>query len=326
MEGGTILAPRVEQLTPRERREARRLDILAAVLDHRYLTAELLRVLFPPDPEAQARGTEIRRRAAAAETAARRPSGPNDYMTRELRSLASDGFLVTPQAARSVRNAPAVFCLTYRGARRLLDEGRAAPEDVRTRMTKSATAGSWGPIDHELANAQVHAALLTACERRGLSVLWVRYPRRTAELRFELPGRGPRLEPDGYVVIETEEGGRRRRLHNFIEVERSTGPTGMKARYARYVTLFKLLAAASRTSPGSLFPEPERDPNPVTQLYRVVTYAKSVSYRESLRAAAAEIGTDWGGMFFAHLAEVNPETVLGPLYRTPRGQEVVGLL
>ncbi|MGW0628486.1 replication-relaxation family protein [Streptomyces sp. NPDC002758] len=162
-----------------------------------------------------------------------RPDGTRQLMSRVLNKLRSDGFVdytVLPDASRSCTNA---WYLTQEGARltRDLPVLRGRPPYPIT----STTAASL-KTPHTLAVVRAHLAFAEDARRLGHEHGpwdW------TPEVSHPI-GEGERVVADAVMYYTAIESERRRKLHVFVEVDRTTMSSGrLAAKLIEYARLFQ---------------------------------------------------------------------------------------
>lgn len=216
--------------------QERDLDVLAAILDHRFLTAELLLQLFPPD---LARTPTIAIAAALQKrsgTFSGKHVGSN--LERRLRQLYHHGYV--DRIARGLerrrderpRPLPLAYALTSAG-RALLKRAGHLPRK----------GGVIGPAEHLF---YVHHALMVARFRIALELAVRERPslelvdsqRESEALRHSWTERGERfsVNPDGFFLLVDRSApeGRNARAA-FIECDRGTmAPEALLLKYETY--------------------------------------------------------------------------------------------
>jgi len=250
-------------------------EILVSVLDHRFLTGELLQYLFPPD------------RASQAKDGGRLSPHSGSNLERRLRKLFRAGYL---DRLRPVRAGVLVYTLSDKGAKLLRDGQPELPlsepasrrlksyvqeEQLKpdTNRRKGNLQLSFQYIEHALMVSRFRVALTVATRTaKHYEILTSERASANTRVTWMHNRREVTIDPDAFCILgKTNAKGQR--LAFFIEADRSTMPHGrMLTKYLNYYYLYA---------------DSQHQMNYGIKSFRVLTITKSRARAEGLASLIA---------------------------------------
>jgi hypothetical protein len=190
------------------------LDILAAILNHRFLTAELLLLLFPPDPAR----TPTKAIAAALEKRGATFTGAHVGSNLEKRLRVFFHARLVDRIPRGLGH-PFAYALARDGQKLLRKHDR-----LTQRVELARPSDRLFYVEHTLMIARFRVALgLAVSERPSLEILTSKREGKDLHHVWRRGSEGYSVNPDAYVVLadrEAPEGRNSRAL--FVECDRGT--------------------------------------------------------------------------------------------------------
>jgi len=220
---------REKKAPPPFKLQKRDIEITRAVFENRFLTRELLAVLFPPNEQDRLR----RYRHAETETKDARHTN----LLRRLSALFHHGYLLRFQTHIGGEH---IYALDNQGAHLLDDNQLSLPLEI-----------DWREKTRDLSNLYVYHALMVAGFRTALTVALKarptftlpRFERESKDLKAEWKRQGSRVyvNPDAFFILcDTSQPEGRQNAAYFLEADRSTMQLSrLLEKYARYSEMYQ---------------------------------------------------------------------------------------